>query len=128
MPTAATIEQLISAVSQEKPDWEFVDNNKIVIANSETARRWAFEDGYKASNGDLRDLAMTLVEAGDYELTEEEKIVVQERLDDEDIYAGFRATFALFKRGDRSEKVMEKMRTALEDSDVKEIAENYLHQ
>jgi len=71
---------------------------------------------------------MTLVEAGDYELSGEEKNIVQGRVGDENPYAGFRAAFALYKRGDRSEKVTTKMQAALEDKDVKEEAEGYLKQ
>lgn len=128
MPMAVTIEQLISAVNQETPDWKLVDDNKVVIVNTDEARRWSFGEGYKADNGDLRDLAMTFVEAGDYDLTDQEKTIVQERFEDENPYVGFRAAFALFKRGDRSEEVMVKMRAALEDPDVKEIAKDYLKQ
>ena len=124
----ATIEQLIHAVNQETPDWDFVNANIAVIANSDEARKWSFGEGYQADNGDLRDLAMSMVEAGDYELSDEEKVIVRGRLDDENPYAGFRAALALYKRGDRSEEVMTKMTAALDDPDVKETAKIYLDQ
>jgi len=75
-----------------------------------------------------KDIRLTMVEAGDYELSDEEKVIVRGRLDDENPYAGFRAALALYKRGDRSEKVTTKMQAALEDKDVKEEAEGYLKQ
>lgn len=49
-----------------------------------------------------------------------------EMFDDENPYVGFRAAFALFVHGDRSKKVISKIREAASDEDVREIAKGYL--
>lgn len=85
-------------------------------------------------NYDIRDLAASILEATSLELAEGTKRALYERLDGnyegDGRFASFRAAFALFKHGDRSQVVVDAIRIASvdEDEQVSEIAKGYLAQ
>ena len=88
---------------------------------------WALQKGINNEDGNLRDLAVSILEKSDYKLSENNLKTLQKLLEtDENLYVRFRAAFALFNKGDKSEIVIKKLKEACENEDVKEIAEKYL--
>ena len=72
---------------------------------------------------------MTILECSGYVFNPgDEKKLIDQLQKDKNPYVRYRAAFALYKRGNRSPEVMSKMKEALFDDDVKEIAEGYLSQ
>ena len=112
----------------KRKDWDLVDAQLSVVANDSATLRWSLNSGLRSSNAQLRDLAVSVLER----TAEELKPKVTKRLltmfDDSNPYVGFRSAFALFSHGDRSPKVLEKIREAVGDEEVREIAEGYLAQ
>jgi len=122
-----TFDNLVAAARQE--DWENVDSHIPQFCDDPASVKWALKSGIKDEDGNARDLAVSILEKSNHELGEQDIAELHQRLDqDENPYVQFRAAFALFTHGDRSPEVIEKLRKALEDDAVKEIAEGYLSQ
>mgnify|MGYP001572348158 CR=1 FL=1 len=120
------IEQLIQAAKEEKGD--FIDSNIPKISNDPKFISWAKDKGLNDKNEKVRDLAVSLLEKTNV-LDEETK----ERLyslmsDDPNSYVRFRSAFALtrHKYAKHPQEVIDVLKQAAQDSDVKEIAEDYL--
>lgn len=113
----------------QKEDWETVDGQVESFCDQPDVIEWALGDGLKDEDGNLRDLAATLIQQSDCKLEEEDRTTLMERLEnDENPYVKFRAAFALFAHGDRSEQTINKIQEAAQDEDVEEIARGYLSQ
>lgn len=106
-------------------NWEKVDEGlttDLAARNHETARG-LLDD----MNPDIRDFAATVFEKSTSAIDERTtKKLLDMVATDKHPYARYRAAFALYKRGDRSEPVMKAMEEAKGDKDVAEIAEGYL--
>lgn len=119
------LQQLIEYAKNE--DWESMDKGIPSLCNDNEVISWSLELGITDENGNIRDLAVSLLEKSDYTLTEEDKTKLMELMgNDKNIYVQFRAAFTLFNREYRSSEVLSKMQQALEDTDVQEIAKSYL--
>jgi len=89
--------------------------------------QWAENEGLRDVHFQLRDLAVSLFEKSPAPLPP----AVVERLhelrkNDENPYVRWRSAFALVAHGERSGELLAQLKTALEDEDVKEIAEGYI--
>ena len=117
--------QLIEAAQKE--DWDFVDAN---ISESHLSREqinWALEKGLRDVDQNIRDLAATLLDKSNEELSQEE-IENLEKIMTGDSYhiVRYRLAVALYKRGDMKPIVVQMMQEAKNDPDVGELAKSYL--
>lgn len=119
-----TLSDLIEASARE--DWDFVDAHISGHANNPDAIAWAIQDGMNDTDGNIRDLAVSLLERSSTELSSETIQKLYSLFDDENRYVGFRSAFALFTHNERSSLVLTKINEALLDEDVSDIAEGYL--
>lgn len=107
-------------------DWEAVDSVIGLVSNSPAALSWA-QGGLDDEDGNLRDLAASLLEASDTELSAR---VIESLLrhvkHDENPAVSYRSAFALYRAGNRSSEVIRKLHEALADEDVADIAKGYL--
>lgn len=112
-----------------KEEWEKVDDNISKFCDDPVIIRWALTIGISNGDGNLRDLAVSIIEKSSCKLDEQNILDLLQKLDqDENPYVRFRSAFALFTHGDKSEKVIKKIREAMQNNAVKEIAEGYLSQ
>lgn len=122
-----TFDNLVEAAQNE--DWDNVDIHVPQFCNDPASVDWALKAGIIDDDGNVRDLAVSLIEKSDCQLENQNIDELKRRLNqDENPYVQFRAAFALFTHGDRSPEIIEKIRKALEDDAVKEIAKEYLSQ
>ncbi len=122
-----TLISLISAAEQE--DWDFIDTTLASVADNPNNVLWAFGNGVFSEDGNVRDLAVSIVEASQHFLEPDQAEVLQNLMQsDKNTYVRFRAAFALYNRGERSPEVMQVMQEALQVDDVKEITQGYLDQ
>lgn len=118
---------LLTAAQQEK--WELVDKNISKFCDNLVAVKWALNLGIKNEDGNVRDFAVSILEKSNCKFEKQNIVELLQKLDqDENPYVRFRSAFALFTHGNRSEKVIQKIKEALEDDAVKEIAKEYLTQ
>jgi hypothetical protein len=124
-------EILKSAETGTDENWAFVDEN--LDPNDPEALSFAAGAGLVSENCDLRDLSYTIWAATKSDMPDDVRKLAYSELDrqpedDEDSgrYARFRAAFALFEKGERTDKILETIKKASLDDDVKEIAEGYL--
>lgn len=90
---------------------------------------WVTKKGLENEDGEVRDLAVSMLEQSRVTLTEKVKEKLRTMLvKDDNKYVCFRAACALFQHKDRSGDVIEKLRAFATDPDVKEVAESYLSQ
>lgn len=123
------LEELKKAAMRE--NWEFVDAGILRISKDSSYVDWAYRQGTRDLNGNIRDLAVSIIEAAD--IPEEKFSGMKGTLyalmkKDENPYVQFRSAFALAKHGagKHRDKVMDKLREAEKDEDVSEIAKHYL--
>lgn len=115
-------------VAARAGQWQIVDENLLVLAKDEEVIRWSWV-GVDDEDDNIRDLAVSAIEKSGQPLTETQENKLRGLLSgDPNPYVQFRSAFALFNRGDRSEVVINKIREAAKDEDVREIAEGYLLQ
>jgi len=127
MNTDFTFTNLVEAAKKEQ--WDIMDAQIPNFCNNEKIIYWSLQEGFEDENANVRDLAVSLLEKSKYELQDDDKTKLHTALEnDENVYVQFRAAFTLYNRGDRSEDVMNKMNEALDNTEVKEIAEKYLSQ
>ena len=118
-------EDLINAAKENR--WDFVDEHIAVLANDEGVTAWALNEGLEDADGNVRDLAASVLEKSPASLPEATKTkLLQLMTDDANPYVRFRSAFALYVRGERSPEVITKMQEAEKDSDVSGIAKDYL--
>jgi HEAT repeat protein len=122
-----TFDDLRAAAKEE--NWELVDSHIPNFCDDNDTFNWARKSGIKSEDGNERDLAVSLLEKTGRDLEEEDSSGLLQMIDtDQNPYVRFRSAFALFAHGNRSEKVISKIKEAAQDEDVKEIAEGYLSQ
>lgn len=125
MDEQISLEGLIDAAKAE--DWGTVDENLPKMADKPGVISWSSEKGLDDEDENIKDLSVSIWEAASEEMPEEIGAKLKEMMvNDEGVYVRFRSAFALFKHGNRNPGVIEKIKEALEDKDVKEIAEGYL--
>lgn len=119
------IDRLIAAASDE--DWELVDKALSDEGDVDRYLGWASSVGLLSNDPNLRDLAASIYGKSDAELSEHVENALRGMMAaDENIYARYRAAFALFGRGDRSKEVVETITQATSDEDVSDVANAYL--
>ena len=128
-----TLAKLKDAARME--DWRFVDSFIPATIREPRFYKWAFEmgmDPQKEPNVDVRDLAARVIEKADIppeEFSDMHDALFEHMVSDENKYVRFRSAFALANHGpgQYNKQVMNVLREASRDKDVKEIAEKYLH-
>lgn len=122
-----SLPNLIADAQQGK--WSSVDRNLPLVCDNLVFVDWALENGLGDPNGDLRDLAVSILEQSEHELEPDEIGKLKNMMKtDGNPFVQFRAAFALFNHGVRPPEVIEKLHQASRDKDVGEIAKNYLKQ
>lgn len=110
-------------------EWGLIDAAIPPMANDSEVISWVWGKGIGSKDGNLRDLAVSILEKSSYELKPENREKLRELLKgDENPYVQFRAAFTLFNRGDRSGVVIDKLYEATGNEDVCQIAQGYLAQ
>ena len=124
------LKSLISAAKEDTDEgWQFIDAilAKEGAANQPELLPWAKENGLHDTNGYVRDLAVSILEKSTLRIDEKTKnILLNHMQNDTNPYVQFRSAFTLFNKGIKTTKVIAKIREALTDPDVKEIAGGYL--
>lgn len=119
-----TLDELETMAVEE--NWEAIDASIVLVADDPIFIMWA-KTGINDSDGNLRDLAASLFEKSSIELTEDDnESLLQHVRHDDNPYASFRSAFALYRAGNRSQEVMNKLHEALNDEDVADTAKHYL--
>ncbi len=108
-------------------NWDAADALIDEGCRDEAVMTWAGSIGVSSPDYQLRDLAVSLFERSSDPLPPG----IEGRLEtlmhtDENQYVQFRAAFALFTHGVRTDDVVSMLRDALGDPDVAEIAKGYL--
>ena len=124
------VEELKRAARRE--DWDLVDREIAAIVDEPIYYKWAFLAGTGDLDGNVRDLAVSIIERSDIpekEFAAMRMPLYQLMLEDDNRYVGFRAAFALANHGPGpyKERVIEKLNEALRDKDVESIARGYLN-
>jgi HEAT repeat protein len=122
-----SFDEVKSAAREE--NWDFVDQNIANFQDDETIVDWALKSGVKSEDDNERDLAVSILEKTSHEISGEDQVILLGMIDnDPNPYASYRAAFALFTHGNKSERVIDKIKEGLKDEDVAEISEGYLSQ
>lgn len=119
------LEELINAARSEQ--WDFVDEHISAVANEADVLTWALGVGLEDADGNVRDLAASILEKSSTALPEalhDKLLQLMEK--DSNPYAQFRSAFALYVRGERSPEVVAKMKEATNDPATADIAKGYL--
>lgn len=120
-----SIADLIELARQEK--WEEVDGVLPTFANRAEVLEWATKSGLYETDGNLRDLACSILQTSNYKMRETDMKRLRELMGgDENKFVRYRAAFALFHNGIHSEDVIEVIEDASGDKDVGVIANKYL--
>ncbi len=115
-------------------NWEEIDRVIKLISGIPQFILWAVGRIDDDNNHNIRDAAASILEATPLDLAKSTERALQERLSDniegDSRFATFRAAFALFAHGDRSETVIRLVGVASTDEDeqVSQIAKVYLAQ
>ncbi len=121
------LQGLQKAAQQEQ--WELVDAQLPYFVDDEKTLNWVRSEGLSSDNPHLRDLAASIFQGSSMELTEDDIQQLRGMMGiDANPYARYRASFALFTHGQRDADVLIRIREALNDPDVKEIAAGYLQE
>lgn len=113
-----------------KSEWAICDTLVLDVCDDPEHLEWTLS-GLDHPEIDGRDLAISILEQTHQEkLTKPQMVGLQKILSgDENKHLRRKAAFALFKYGDRSNEVIERIKEAVEkDEELKEIALNYLSQ
>lgn len=110
-------------------DWDAVDAAIPKICNKSIVMQWVIEEGLDDPDGNVRDLAVSILEASNNQLDgETTSKLISLIKEDENVYVQYRSAFALFKRGNRTDVVINKIKEATQDLAIEHIAEGYLRQ
>lgn len=121
------MEDLIEAAKKEK--WELVDEKILVAAQKDANVVWAYTRGLKDSDGNVRDLAASLLakaRLSQREMQEAKPVLMQVMRSDSNPYARYRSAFALAEHGCATRPVVDVLREAEKDKYVGKIAKQYL--
>ena len=121
------MEELIEAAKHER--WKFVDSHAPQAAKNDANVVWAYTCGLKDSDGNVRDLAATLLvkaRLSKQELQGAIPVLRRVMSKDSNPYARYRAAFALAEHGNKSQSVINVLREATNDKDVADEARKYL--
>ena len=125
--TGPDFREVMSAAREE--NWDYVDQNLPAFVDNDEVVDWALSAGATSDDDNERDLAASILEKTDHKINEQGRETLYEMMEnDTNPYVQFRASFALFSHRDRFESVINKIKDATKDEDVKEIAEGYLSQ
>ncbi|HLD04754.1 MAG TPA: hypothetical protein VJG90_03460 [Candidatus Nanoarchaeia archaeon] len=123
------MQDLIDAAKRQK--WEFVDTHLAEVCNDSSNIEWAVGVGLDDLDGNVRDLAASLLERADIQPSAFEQM--RSRLHsvmtrDSHPYARYRSALALAAHGPGSyrEEVMRVLGEASTDPDVSDLAKAYL--
>jgi hypothetical protein len=121
--------KLLQAAREE--NWKLVDSIIPKIKSEEGYYRWAYDVGISYDDGNVRDLAVSIIEKSEIPAQAFSRMrskLNQLMLGDSNKYVQFRAAFALANHGagDYKKAVLDKLNEATEDDDIKEIAIAYL--
>ena len=119
------LQQLIEYAKHEK--WEEMDALIPEVCDDKEILDWSLQKGVSDTDGNIRDLAVSLLEKSNHSLRDEDRELLEKLMvTDKNIYVQFRAAFTLFNRGIHTNQVMDTIQQALKNEDVKDIAEKYL--
>ncbi len=123
------MQDLIGAAKRE--EWKFVDAHLSEICNSPSNIEWALGPGLDDSDGNVRDLAASLLEKADLQPSAFEQMQLRLHnvmMHDSHPYARYRSAFALAAHGPGPyrEDVIRVLGEARTDPDVSKLAEGYL--
>ncbi|MBU0466109.1 MAG: hypothetical protein KJ718_00080 [Nanoarchaeota archaeon] len=123
------IEKLIDAAKKE--DWETVDEQLPEVCEDPSVVSWAYNEGIKDDDGNIRDLAVSLLEKApisESEFDDMRETVYGLMTSDLNKYVKFRAAFALAAHGVGSHKaeVEQLLHEAEKDNEIAKIARGYL--
>jgi len=120
------IKELIKAAKEK--NWDFVDSKIPKISNSPKFVEWAENKGLNHKNENIRDLAVSLLEKTSTldEKTQEKLYALMSK--DSNPYVRFRSAFALTRHEytKHSQEIIDVLKQATQDPDIREIAEGYL--
>ncbi|MFH1210844.1 MAG: hypothetical protein V1645_02915 [archaeon] len=123
------LDELIKAAKKE--DWAYVDKKIATIKDYEPFISWAFPTAIHDSDGNLRDLGVSLIEKAP--IKEDEFKMMRPQLfklmqTDPNTYVRFRSAFALAAHGPGrySKEVIQTLKKAEKDKEVATIAKQYL--
>ncbi len=123
------IEELVDAAKRE--DWDTIDDVIPKVCNTQSYIQWAYETGVEDKDGNVRDLAVSILEKAQIpsaHFRDIGKTLYGLMNSDDNPYVRFRAAFALAAHdmGDHGERVIEVLREAKKNPDVADLAEGYL--
>jgi hypothetical protein len=106
------LDSLIGAARREQ--WETVDEAIPGLCNNGHVVDWASQEGLKDGDGNIRDLAVSLLE--------------KRMKEDDNPYVRYRSAFAIAAHdtGYHRQEVIETLKQAQQDENVSEFAEDYL--
>lgn len=110
-------------------NWADYDAKVLDICNDSAHIDWATETGLTDSRINARDLAISIFEqTSQPKLTETQaKNIANVLKDDENLHLRRKAAFVLFKHGDRTPAVIDRIKDAAEnDPELKDAAKNLL--
>ncbi len=123
------IEELMRAAKQE--DWEAVDREIPILCKDPSVVEWAYNEGINDSDGNVRDLAVSILEKA--RISRKEFGGMREKVyglmtSDGNKYVRFRAAFTLAAHGVGSHEaeVKQVLHEAESDDATSEIARGYL--
>jgi len=123
------IDALIEAAKEG--NWKEVDEGILKVRNNKLAVDWAFRKGLNDGNGNVRDLAASILEKTSSSLTGEMKKKLYSHMKtDNNPYVNFRSAFAIAAHDSsfHKEEVKDVLEKAKKDPDVSQFAEFYLKQ
>lgn len=120
------IDNLIAAAKRK--DWDAVDQDIPQVCNIPQYKQWAFEQGIKDGDGNVRDLAVSILEKAETLEPEVHAPLLQLMTSDKNRYVRFRSAFALAGHAPKYHKreVLLTLKQAQQDADVAEIAKAYI--
>jgi hypothetical protein len=111
--------------------WDYVDSTIPKIAAEIVYAEWAYNEGIRDTDGNVRDLAVSIIEKSDIpesRFSEMRDGLYELMENDENPYVRYRSAFALARHGPgrHKMKVLEKLTQATQDKDVSELAKNFI--
>jgi hypothetical protein len=120
------LDSLIGAARREQ--WETVDEAIPGLCNNGHVVDWASQEGLKDGDGNIRDLAVSLLEKTRVLTGEMKERLFKRMKEDDNPYVRYRSAFAIAAHdtGYHRQEVIETLKQAQQDENVSEFAEDYL--